>query len=114
LKPSGLYYLEVVTGTGLTPVKNDTVYVRYTSKFLNGNVCGTNVGGTLDVFPLGQYWRLDGYEEGISYLKEGGKATILLPSNLAFGTQGNGYNIPGYTALLFDVELVKVVPATAK
>ena len=41
-------------------------------------------------------------------MKEGGKATILIPSSLAYGTQGY-YTIPGYTPLLYDVELVKVV-----
>ena len=106
---SGLYYLEVVAGTGRQPVALDTVYVVYTGKFLNGNVFDTNVGGNQLFFPIGQGEMLTGFEEGIMLMKEGGKATILVPSSLAYGTQGF-YTIPGYTALLYDIELVKVAP----
>jgi FKBP-type peptidyl-prolyl cis-trans isomerase len=106
---SGLYYLEVLAGTGRQPVALDTVYVIYTGKFLNGNVFDSNVGGNQLVFPIGEGTMLSGFEEGIMLMKEGGKATLLVPSNLAYGTQGY-YTIPGYTALLYDIELAKVVP----
>jgi len=106
---SGLYYLEVLAGTGRQPVALDTVYVIYTGKFLNGNMFDTNVGGNQLVFAIGQGEMLSGFEEGIMLMKAGGKATILLPSSLAYGTQGY-YTIPGYTALLYDIELAKVVP----
>jgi FKBP-type peptidyl-prolyl cis-trans isomerase len=106
---SGLYYLEVTAGTGRQPVALDTVSVIYTGKFLNGNVFDSNVGGNQLVFATGEGTMLTGFEEGIMLMKEGGKATILVPSNLAYGTQGY-YTIPGYTALLYDIELVKVAP----
>lgn len=110
LKPSGLYYLDVVVGTGLTPQNLDTAYVWYTIKFLDGQVWDTNVGTTdtlrflvnAGVYPAG-------FEEGISYMKEGGKALLLTPSKLAYGAAGS-YYIPGYTPLLFDVELIKIKP----
>jgi FKBP-type peptidyl-prolyl cis-trans isomerase len=108
-QPSGLYYLEVLAGTGRQPVAFDTVYVIYTGKFLNGNVFDSNVGGNQLVFPIGTGEMLTGFEEGIMLMKQGGKATILVPSNLAYGTQGF-YTIPGYTALLYDIELAKVAP----
>ena len=53
-KPSGLYYLETLAGTGTAPVAHDTVYVVYTGKFLNGTVFDTNVGGNQLVFPIGE------------------------------------------------------------
>jgi FKBP-type peptidyl-prolyl cis-trans isomerase FkpA len=114
-QPSGLYYLEVLAGTGDQPVANDTVYVRYTGKYLNGTVFDTNVGtGKTDfVFPLGQGYAIQGFDEGISLMKVGGKATLLTPSSLAYGPQGY-YTIPGYTALLFDVELIKIKHGPAK
>jgi FKBP-type peptidyl-prolyl cis-trans isomerase len=108
-QPSGLYYLEVLAGTGRQPVALDTVYVVYTGKFLNGNVFDSNVGGNQLYFAIGQGEMLTGFEEGIMLMKQGGKATILVPSNLAYGTQGF-YTIPGYTALLYDIELAKVAP----
>jgi FKBP-type peptidyl-prolyl cis-trans isomerase len=106
---SGLYYLETLAGTGRQPVALDTVHIVYTGKFLNGNMFDTNVGGNQLVFAIGQGEMLSGFEEGIMLMKEGGKATILLPSSLAYGTQGY-YTIPGYTALLYDIELARVDP----
>ena len=110
LKPSGLYYLDVVVGTGLAPDDLDTTYVKYTIKFLDGQVYDTNVGtdDTL-VFLSKAGLYPEGFEEGVSYMKVGGKALFLTPSKLAYGTSGT-YYIPGYTPLLFDVELVRLIP----
>jgi FKBP-type peptidyl-prolyl cis-trans isomerase len=111
-KPSGLYYLEVTAGTGLQPVRTDSAYVKYTGKFLDGTVFDSNVSsGTLYKFIVGQ--NITGFDEGITLMKEGGKATFLIPSKLGYGTVGT-YGIPGYTPLLFDIQLVKVVPYTSK
>jgi FKBP-type peptidyl-prolyl cis-trans isomerase FkpA len=113
LETSGLYYRDVLVGTGRTPVIHDTAHVVYTGKFLNGNVFDTNVGGADLVFPVGEGTLIAGFDEGIMYMKEGGKATMLIPSKLAYGTTGY-YTIPGYTALLYDVQLVKVIPGPGK
>src|SRR4030042_3880928 len=67
LKPSGLYYLDVVVGTGLAPEYLDTTYVKYTIKFLDGQVYDTNVGtddtlvflSNAGLYPVG-------FEEGVS------------------------------------------------
>ncbi len=113
LETSGLYYMNVLTGTGPAPVKGDTCHVVYTGKFLNGNVFDTNAGGADLVFELSEGQIIAGFDEGISYMKEGGKATLLIPSKLAYGTTGY-YSIPGYTPLLYDVQLVKVIPGPGK
>jgi FKBP-type peptidyl-prolyl cis-trans isomerase FkpA len=115
LKPSGLYYHEEVAGTGRTPQVHDTAYVYYTGKFLNGTVFDTNTGtgGKVLSFPIGEGLMISGFDEGIIYMKEGGKALLVLPSKLAYGTQG-WYTIPGYTALQFELQLVKVVPGSSK
>jgi FKBP-type peptidyl-prolyl cis-trans isomerase len=106
-EPSGLYYLETLTGTGRQAVKNDTAYVMYTGKYLNGTVFDTNVGYPPIVFLVDVGSKIAGFDEAITYMKAGGKATILIPSSLGYGTQGY-YTIAGYTPLLFDIELVKV------
>jgi FKBP-type peptidyl-prolyl cis-trans isomerase len=113
LETSGLYYRDVVAGTGRTPAVHDTAHVIYTGKYLNGTVFDTNVGGADLIFPIGEGYLITGFDEGITYMVEGGKAQMLVPSKLAYGTQGY-YTIPGYTPLLFDVELVKVVPGPTK
>jgi FKBP-type peptidyl-prolyl cis-trans isomerase len=108
LKPSGLYYYDVLVGTGTMPAKSDTVYLFYTGKFLDGSVFDSNVA-TKDtlILPIGEGWLIPGFDEGIQYMKVGGKSMFLIPSDLAYGTVGRG-PIPGYTPLLFDVELLKV------
>jgi len=115
-KPSGLYYLEVLTGTGRTPVVHDTAYVIYTGMFLDGYVFYTNIG-TSDtlIFPVAEGYLIYGFDEGITYMKVGGKASLLIPSKLAYGASGDNTGIiGGYTPLLFDVDLVRVKPGPGK
>jgi FKBP-type peptidyl-prolyl cis-trans isomerase FkpA len=112
-KPSGLYYLEVLAGTGISPVSPDSAYVRYTLKFIDGTVLYSSVAaGTLYGFIVGE--NVPGFEEGIALMKVGGKSSLLVPSKLAYGTDGRYPYIPGYTPLLYDIELVKVAPQTGK
>jgi FKBP-type peptidyl-prolyl cis-trans isomerase FkpA len=114
LKPSGLYYSETQEGTGITPVAHDTAYVMYTAQFLNGSVFDTNVGSTDTlVFPVSENYMIKGFDEGITYMKAGGKALFLIPSSLAYGAMGY-YNIGGYTPLLFDIYLARVVKGPGK
>ena len=111
-QPSGLYYLEVIAGTGISPVRNDSAYVKYTGMFLNGSIFDSNVSsGKLYGFIVGQ--NITGFDEGVTLMKAGGKSTLLLPSKLAYGATGNS-GISGFTPLLFEIELVKTVPKTWK
>jgi len=114
-KESGLYFCSVQEGTGIMPVLHDTVSVKYTGSFLSGQVFDTNVG-TPDslTFPCLEGWMIDGFDEGISYLKQGGKAIILCPSWLAYGKAGRYGFVSGYTPLLFEIELVKVKKSSGK
>lgn len=108
LKPSGLYYLDVVVGPGLQAETHDTFYVKFTGRYLGGGLFDTNVGtdDTL-IFPVNEGWVIKGLDEGITYMREGGKSRMLIPSKLAYGSSGTWF-IPGYTPLLFDVELVRL------
>lgn len=113
LESSGLYYRDVLVGTGSQAVANDTAYVQYTGKFLDGTIFDSNVGQADLVFPVGQGLLIYGFDEAITYMREGGKSEFIVPSKLGYGPQG--YNsIPGYTALLYDVQLDKLVPAKKK
>jgi FKBP-type peptidyl-prolyl cis-trans isomerase FkpA len=110
LQPSGLYYLEVAHGTGLSAVEGDSAYVFYTGKFLDGQVFDSYTpSGEIYGFLVGE--NVPGFDEAITLMKAGGKCLILVPSKLGFGKYGSTYGtIPGYTPLLYDIELVKVVP----
>lgn len=113
-KPSGLYYLDVQLGPGQLPVKSDTAYIKYTGKLIDGTVFETNVGKTDTLIrPVDEGWLIAGFDEAITYIREGGKAMILIPSQLAYGPSG-AYFIQGYTPLLFDIEIVKIRPGPRK
>jgi peptidylprolyl isomerase len=113
LKPSGLYYLQVLEGTGPFAVKNDTAWVKYKVMDLNGTAL-TSGTDTLAFLVDNGSW-IKGFDEAILYMKQGGKSQILVPSSLAWGPGGDAYKgIPGYTPFLFDIELFKLVQGPAK
>jgi FKBP-type peptidyl-prolyl cis-trans isomerase len=113
LQPDGLYYLDVLEGTGRAPVAHDTAHIVYTGKFTDGTIFATNAGGADLIFPVNEGYLISGLDEGIMLMKEGGKATFLIPSKLAYGTQGY-YTVPGYTPLVYDVQLARVIPGPSK
>jgi FKBP-type peptidyl-prolyl cis-trans isomerase len=114
LKPSGLYYMQVVPGTGRTPVLHDTAFIKYTGKLLDGTVFDSNVGTSKTLISIvGEGYLISGFDEGITYMAEGGKSTLLIPSQLGYGTYGS-YPISGYSPLLFDVELIQVKPGPGR
>lgn len=110
-QPSGLYYLEVVAGTGISPVRADSAYINYTGKFLDGSVFDSNKS-TGKLFGCIVGTMIVGFDEALTKMKVGGKSTVLIPSKLGYGSMGSYPVIGGYTPLLFDIELVKVVPFT--
>ncbi len=113
LKPSGLYYLDEVVGTGIQGVTNDTAYIKYTGKFLDGTVFDSNVDSTNAFgFLIGVGEVIPGLDEGIGYMKQGGTALMLMPSSIAFGNYD--YRISAYTPVIFEVNLVKVGKAKKK
>lgn len=107
-KPSGLYYLDLVVGTGDTPVTNDTAAIYYKGKFLDGSIFMINLADTVPLkFIVGKKALIEGIEEGVTYMKSGGKANLLIPSDLGYGSYGY-YTVPGYTPLLYEITLVQV------
>lgn len=111
VKESGMHYYEMKAGTGAQPGVHDTAFVFYTVKSLTGTVLDSNLGtGDTLVFPVGEKKMIDGFDEGVSYMRNGGESLFLLPSSLAYGPDGYGYIGP-YTPLIIKVDLVKVKPA---
>lgn len=107
---SGLRFMEVLEGTGVMPVEGDSAFVKYSGKFLDGYEFDSNINKTgLYGFIMGE--NITGFDEGLTMMKEGGKATLLIPSYLAYGSNGSYPYITGYTPLLFELHLVKVKAA---
>jgi FKBP-type peptidyl-prolyl cis-trans isomerase len=100
---SGLQYLILGEGKGISPKATDTVTVNYRGSLISGQEfdSGENVS-----FPLNGVIR--GWTEGLQLMKEGAKYRFFIPPKLAYGESGVGRVIPPNSALIFDVELVKV------
>ncbi|MDD3860420.1 MAG: FKBP-type peptidyl-prolyl cis-trans isomerase [Bacteroidales bacterium] len=104
---SGLYYIETQKGTGVQAEPGKRVSVHYTLTLIDGQFIETSLDKEPFSFTLGQNKVIPAWEEGICYMKEGGKATIISPSKLAYGNQ-KIENILPYSTLVFEVELIKV------
>jgi peptidylprolyl isomerase len=106
---SGLYYVEREAGTGPAPQTGDKVKVWYTGKLVDGTVfdASENRGQPYE-FALGQGRVIKGWDEGIALMKQGGKATLIIPSKLGYGERGSGQRIPPFSPLVFEVELREV------
>ncbi len=106
---SGLVYEVLKAGTGASPKETDTVEVHYHGTLTNGEVFDSSVdrGKTIS-FPLNRV--IKGWTEGLQLMKEGGKARLVIPSELAYGDAGAPPKIPGGATLIFEVELFKVNP----
>ena len=106
---SGLYYVITQPGSGAKPTSGQTVSVHYRGTLLNGKEFDSSAkqGRPID-FPIGIGQVIPGWDEGIPLLNKGGKATLLIPSGLAYGARGAGADIPPYSVLRFDVELIDI------
>jgi FKBP-type peptidyl-prolyl cis-trans isomerase len=100
---SGLYYIinEEGTGTQATPTSNVTI--TYKGYFKNGNVFDQSTQNVN--FNLSNV--IEGFSEGLSYFKEGGSGTLLIPAHLAYGNN-NTNNIPAGSVIIFDINLISV------
>lgn len=111
-----LQVVDTVVGTGAEAQVGKTVYVNYTGwlfKPFATRQHGKKFDSSLDAgrtpidFKLGAGSVIKGWEQGVAGMKVGGKRTLIIPPNLAYGPKGSG-EIPPNADLIFDVELMDV------
>lgn len=104
---SGLVYEEIRPGTGESPQASSTVKVHYHGTLRNGQVFDSSIQrGEPAEFALNRV--IPCWTEGVALMREGGKARLTCPPALAYGDQGVG-EIPGGSALTFEVELIEIL-----
>jgi FKBP-type peptidyl-prolyl cis-trans isomerase FkpA len=118
---SGLKYMITKPSLKPKPLTGDTLLVNYAGHTLDGKVFDSSIEAIAKQAGLNQPGRtyepleviagahrvIAGWEEGLLLLNEGAKATLLIPSYLAYGPEASG-DIQPYSTLIFDLELVKV------
>ena len=108
--PSGLQYYVVNKGNeeGKRAKETDRVQCHYEGRLLDGSPFDSSYQrGEPAVFGVNQV--IQGWTEALQLMPEGAKWTLFIPSELAYGAQGAGQVIPPHSALIFDVELLKVL-----
>ena len=113
--PSGLYYTINKKGSGDNCKSGQQVTMLYYGYTLDGKRFDGNMekdtyksAGNPFTFPLGQHRVIAGWDEGVALLNKGCRATLYLPSGIAYGSRGAGGAIPPNAVLAFDVEVVSM------
>lgn len=106
---SGLQYKVLKEGAGQSPTATDSVTVHYKGTLTDGTEFDSSYSrGEPATFPLNGV--ISGWTEGVQLMKPGAKFRFFIPQDLAYGERGSPPKIPPYSALVFEIELIKVGP----
>ena len=111
----GLIKTDTVIGKGKEAVPGAMVQVNYSGWLYDAKAADkhgakfdSSIGRGPFSFPLGAGRVIKGWDQGVAGMKVGGKRTLIIPSELAYGQRGAGGVIPPGATLVFDVELLDV------
>ena len=100
-----------IIGNGLEVKNHSKVSVHYIGKLEDNTVFDSSYDrGQLFDFQIGVRQVILGWETGLLGMKEGGKRTIFIPYEYAYGESGAGSLIPPKSNLIFEIEVIKVIP----
>lgn len=104
---TGLQYEVLTAAEGPKPKATSSVTVHYVGQLISGEMFDSSIDrGEPATFPLNRV--IAGWTEGVQLMSEGAKYRFYIPSELGYGARGAGAAIPPYSALIFDIELLKI------
>ncbi len=113
LRPSGLYVHELNVGTGPAVDSMTTVEVHYTGWLADGTKFDSSRDRSEPFsFTVGIGQVIGGWDEGVKGMQVGGKRQLIVPPKLGYGDIGSAPVIPRMATLVFEVELLKIRPAS--
>jgi FKBP-type peptidyl-prolyl cis-trans isomerase len=105
----GLVYTDTDCGDGDEALSGAELSVDYTGRLENGEVFeSTRQTGSPFTFVLGADEVIQGWDEGLRGMREGGRRRLVVPPDLGYGEEGSPPKIPGGATLTFDIELLEV------
>jgi FKBP-type peptidyl-prolyl cis-trans isomerase len=109
--PSGLQYWDIKMGTGQEAKTGDHVKVHYTGWLTSGKKFDSSVDAHQPFdFRIGSGDVIKGWDEGVTGMKVGGKRQLRIPPDLAYGAKGYPGVIPANATLIFDIQLLGILP----
>ena len=107
---SGLYYRDILVGRGNVATGGQRVRVAYSGWLADGSLFDQSPAGRPYAFILGRGQVIEGWDQGVSGMRVGGRRLLVIPPALAYGRQSPGAGIPPNATLVFDVRLMQVQP----
>ncbi len=109
----GVYYVTLEEGTGRFPAYGDTLSVIYAGYFINGLMFDSSFwhesADSTYTFVLGEQDFIPGWEDGMSVINKDAKVQLIVPSDLAYGSNGAGLIGP-YQTLIFVIKMKDIKP----
>lgn len=105
---SGLQYKIIQNGYGERPTAFSKVQVSYKGMLINGTVFDSTEPGLPATFTVNEL--IPGWTEALELMRQGDEWQLVIPANLAYGSRGAGGAIPPNQVLVFDLQLLKVMP----
>lgn len=104
---SGLQYIVITPGEGPKPTATDNVLVNYKGTLLDGKQFDSSYDRK-EPLSIAVNRVIPGWTEGLQLMSPGAKYKFFIPYNLAYGERAMGKDIPAYSMLIFEVELLKI------
>ncbi len=101
---SGLYFIEQQAGKGAPIANGDSLSIHYTFKLANDSIFDSSIGRDPMYCIVGRMF--PGLDEGLTLMKRGGKATLIMPYNIAFGVQNPYIPVPPFSTIIAEIEVL--------